>query len=92
MTKVYVVTSGGYINYSIEEVFSTKEKAAEYIAKFGKDYDLNNIEEYEVKEEVNTKEYTCGICEKKFTDSDSRFTSHQLIQCPWCRKNVVILA
>lgn len=48
MDKVYVVTSGKYDAYHIDCVFSTKEKAMEYVALHNitsNDYD---IEEYEL--------------------------------------------
>lgn len=48
MDKVYVVTSGKYNAYHIDCVFSTKEKAMEYVALHNitsNDYD---IEEYEL--------------------------------------------
>lgn len=43
---VYVVTSGEYSGYSIHAVFSTKEKAEEYIAHDGYFSDSYEIEEY----------------------------------------------
>ena len=51
--KVYVVTSGDYHDYNIDEVFSTKEKAEEYIEYFGDDY---RIEEYNLDNPVEHKE------------------------------------
>src|SRR3990167_10395534 len=48
MNKVYVVTSGQYSDYGIKAVFSTKEKAEEYI-KLSTDPDINNLlEEFEL--------------------------------------------
>jgi hypothetical protein len=56
--KVYVVTSGCYSNYGIEEIFSTKEKAQEYI-NLVNEYDayaLNvEIEEFELDPVVKVK-------------------------------------
>ena len=46
--KVYIVTSGSYSDYRICEVFSTKEKAEAYIAKFDSAWDFNEIEDWEV--------------------------------------------
>lgn len=43
---VYIVTSGEYSDYSIHAVFSTKEKAEEYIAHNGYFSDSYEIEEY----------------------------------------------
>lgn len=51
--KVYIVTSGDYDDYNIDEVFSTKEKAEEYIEYFGDDY---RIEEYNLDNPVEHKE------------------------------------
>lgn len=53
--KVYIVTSGDYDDYQIDEVFSTKEKAEEYIEYFGDDY---RIEEYNLDNPVEHKERT----------------------------------
>ncbi len=47
--KIYIVTSGEYSDYGINAVFSTKEKAVEYVEQHGTDY---NIEEYNLDEEV----------------------------------------
>ena len=43
---VYIVTSGEYSDYSIHAVFSTREKAEEYIAHNGDFSDSYKIEEY----------------------------------------------
>ena len=51
--KVYIVTSGDYDDYRIAEVFSTKEKAEEYIEYFGDDY---RIEEYNLDNPIEPKE------------------------------------
>lgn len=45
MEKVYIVTSGDYSDYAIEAVFSTREKAEEYVDAHGSDY---RVEEYPV--------------------------------------------
>lgn len=50
MSKIYIVTSGLYSDYCIEAVFSTEEKAKEYINIYG-DYNNREIEEYEIDEE-----------------------------------------
>ena len=51
--KVYIVTSGDYDDYRIDEVFSTKEKAEEYIECFG---DKCSIEEYNLDNPIEPKE------------------------------------
>lgn len=43
--KVYIVTSGDYSDYHIDAVFSTIEKAKEYVDAHGSDY---RVEEYPV--------------------------------------------
>lgn len=50
--KIYIVTSGEYSEYSIDAVFTTKEKAVDYVEQHGTDY---NIEEYNLDEEVEKK-------------------------------------
>jgi len=47
--KIYVVTSGEYFDYRIEAIFSTKEKANEYVQQNGTDF---CIEEHDLDEEV----------------------------------------
>lgn len=47
--KIYIVTSGCYSDYSIEAVFTTQDKANDYVQQHGTDY---RIEEYELDEEV----------------------------------------
>lgn len=47
--KIYIVTSGEYSDYGIDAVFTTKEKAVDYVEQHGTNY---NIEEYNVDEEV----------------------------------------
>jgi len=49
--KVFIVTKGTYSDYRIETVFSTKEKAEEYLRKSAdKEFDgeYNEVEEYEI--------------------------------------------
>ena len=50
--KIYIVTSGEYSDYGIDAVFTTKEKAVDYVEQHGTDY---NIEEYSLDEEVEKK-------------------------------------
>lgn len=47
MKKVYAVSSGSYSDYGIDAIFSTKEKAEEFM-QFIKNDDYNKIEEYEI--------------------------------------------
>lgn len=50
--KIYIVTSGEYSDYRINAVFTTKEKAVDYVEQHGTDY---NIEEYNLDEDVKKK-------------------------------------
>lgn len=50
--KIYIVTSGEYSDYGIDAVFTTKEKANDYVEQHGTYY---NIEEYDLDEEVEKK-------------------------------------
>lgn len=50
--KIYIVTSGVYSDYCIDAVFSTEEKAEEYIQQHGNGF---NIEEYELDTNVEKK-------------------------------------
>lgn len=45
MEKVYIVTSGDYSDYTINAIFSTRDKAEEYVDTHGSDY---RVEEYPV--------------------------------------------
>lgn len=47
--KIYIVTSGRYSDYHICAVFSTKEKAEEYVQYHGTEH---RIEEYGIDEEI----------------------------------------
>lgn len=53
MEKVYIVTSGCYSDYQINAVFSTREKAEEYVDAHGSNY---GIEEFPIDEPVERKE------------------------------------
>lgn len=59
MSKVFIVTSGEYSDYSIDRVFSTEEKAKEWVdvitSMYGGNYD---IEQYELDAPIpERKEY-----------------------------------
>ena len=59
MHKVFIVTSGEYSDYGIDRVFSTEEKAKEWVdvitSMYGGDYD---IEQYELDAPIpERKEY-----------------------------------
>jgi len=65
--KIYIVTSGCYSDYVINAVFTTKEKAVEYVEQHGTDY---NIEEYDLDEEVEKKTQLWHI---EFCVEDGKF-------------------
>ena len=50
MTEIFVVTSGEYSDYSINAVFSTKEKAEKYVVATTDEYSHYNIETYKIDE------------------------------------------
>jgi len=50
--KIYIVTSGEYSDYEINAVFTTEQKAVDYVEQHGTNY---NIEEYNLDEEVEKK-------------------------------------
>lgn len=68
--KVYIVTSGDYDDYQIDEVFSTKEKAEEYIECFGDDC---RIEEYNLDNPIEHKE--------NIWDVDFKLDGYELNKC-----------
>lgn len=51
--KIYIVTYGEYSDYSIDRVFSTEEKAKEYLDTKDDDY---RLEEYDIDEPIERKE------------------------------------
>ena len=59
MRKVYIVTSGEYSGYGIDRVFSTEEKAKEWVDVITSMYGGNyNIEQYELDAHIpERKEY-----------------------------------
>lgn len=60
MGKVYIVTAGTYSDYHIEQAFSTREKAQEYLDHVGSED--ARIEEYDLDEE--TPRGIFGYCVK----------------------------
>lgn len=60
MNKVFIVTSGCYSDYQIEAVFSTNEKAEEYIDSH-RYPDEFRIEEYCIDDEISIEEQTYVI-------------------------------
>lgn len=60
MDKVFIVTSGCYSDYQIERVFSTNEKAEEYIdsQRYPNEF---QIEEYCIDDEISIEEKTYVI-------------------------------
>lgn len=56
MEKVYVVTSGDYSDYCIDAIFSTPEKAQEYM-EVVTDNNYNDIQEYEVDIPIDADDF-----------------------------------
>lgn len=85
--KVYIVTQGDYSEYHIERVFSTREKAQEYLDHIGYAWNAE-IEEYDIDEETPrgvflykvTIQDDDGNAEVELIESDDRFSN--------CRKDV----
>lgn len=76
MAKIYIVTSGDYSDYTIDEVFSTKEKAEEYVQQHGTNY---RIEDYDIDKEVKK--------ETKIWSVKMRFYNFEVSECigdGWC--------
>lgn len=71
--KIYIVTSGCYSDYRIEAVFTTQDKANDYVQQHGTDCD---IEEYELDGEVVKKEKLW--CVEKRLDKDFNFEKYAL--------------
>lgn len=67
MSKVFVVTHGAYSDYCIDAIFSTKEKAEEYVVKYNEtnSYDKGEITEWDLDEmenaELITQTWSCRI-------------------------------
>lgn len=72
MDKVYIITYGDYSDYTICAVFSTRDKAEEYIQQHGDTY---RIEEYSVDEEIEHRE---------IWSVQISVLSHKIIQCESC--------
>lgn len=69
MDKVYIITYGNYSDYSICAVFSTRDKAEEYIQQHGNTF---RIEEYLLDGEVKHSEIWCV---------EIGMLSHKIKQC-----------
>lgn len=79
--KIYIVTSGNYSDYRIDAVFTTKEKAVEYVEQHGTNY---HIEEYNLDEEVEKKTQLWII---EFGVEDEKL--HKATPTSYKRNNVV---
>ncbi len=56
MNKVYIVTSGVYSDYAIDEVFDNREDAERYICLYNNDSYFNmRIEEYDIYKNAELK-------------------------------------
>lgn len=72
MDKVYIITYGDYSDYSICAVFSTRDKAEEYIQQHGNTF---RIEEHLLDEAVEQSEIWCV---------EIGILSHKIRQCESC--------
>lgn len=63
--KVYIVTSGFYSDYRIENVFTDKSKADEYAEWLE---DVNEVEEYETNDELQVDKYYVVRIKLRFFD------------------------
>lgn len=72
MDKVYIITYGDYSDYSICAVYSTRDKAEEYIQQHGNTF---RIEEYSVDEEIEQSE---------IWSVEIGLYSHKIKRCEWC--------
>lgn len=72
MDKVYIITYGTYSDYSICAVFSTLDKAGEYIQQHG---NMFRIEEHLLDEEVRQSE---------IWSVEIGMSSHKINQCESC--------
>jgi hypothetical protein len=72
MDKVYIITYGNYSDYSICAVFSTRDKAEEYIQQHG---NVFRIEEHLLDEEVRQSE---------IWSVEIGMSSHKINQCVSC--------
>lgn len=72
--KVYIVTSGIYSDYHIDRVFSTREKAQEYLDHIG-NYENADIKEYNLDEE--TPRGVFGYC-VTISNSDGEATVYRI--------------
>lgn len=59
MNKIYIVTCGEFSDYDIAAVFSTKEKAEEYVDCYGTDF---RVEEHDIDTPVEKKESIWRVC------------------------------
>ena len=75
MNKVYIITYGDYSDYTICAVFSTRDKAEEYIQQHGDTY---RIEEYSVDEEIEQSE---------IWSVEIGMLSHEIKHCESCSDN-----
>lgn len=76
--KVYLVTSGCYSDYSVDAVFSTREKAEAYIENYNErsiyDGDFNEIKEYDMDAPLETHKILYSVrfgkAEVRYVDSN----------------------
>lgn len=92
--KIYIVTSGNYSDYRIDSVFSTKEKAKEYVQNNGSDYhriEVYNLDEPIVKrnklwlisfnlEDGKIEDATVSNCKKEYYCDTCKYEPHSFVK------------
>lgn len=81
MDRVYIITYGNYSDYSICAVFSTRDKAEDYIQQHGNTF---RIEEHLLDEEIEQSEIwsvEIGLSSRKIKMCESHSDS-------WCNERV----
>lgn len=73
--KIYIVSTGDYSDYSIEKVFSSREKAEKYIS-FRKNSNEYQIEEFEVNDESDFEQIKCLWASYELDEGKEKFRLH----------------
>lgn len=87
--KVYIVTYGEYSEYSIDAVFSTREKADEYVQFHGSEYRVEEFDtDQEFKKETKVWAITLDTQSGKLTKSvplnNTEYYLNKLDSCKKC--------
>jgi hypothetical protein len=77
MDKVYIVSSGSYSDWHIKAIFASEEKAKFYHDN-NNDYDLNEVEEFELSDEAVIEPIHFVECKYYIIPSKSSFSKNKL--------------